>query len=1077
MIRFNLLLVGLSLIISIQSMGQTKNLLLSESAASQDFNLTSTDLSVRNYRALNQFIDIDFVDVPLENALQEVVRLGGLRLAYSKDIGVDWDQPVSLQADQITVLAAVYAVLAEVEKSNVSLVYSRYGQLILTNGEDEEQLPPAAQEQGNIEGYITDAATGELLIGANIILDGMSIGTAADVNGYYSLKNVPAGVQVFKVQYLGYITHREEIEVIPGETVEHNFSLEADILSGEEIAVYHQALGQARAIRTQMASNSIVNVVSESRIRDMPDATAAESVGRLPGVSIIRDGGEATNVAIRGMSSRYNNITVAGDLVPSTGYEGRSVDLDFLSQEMLSGIELYKSNRPDQDANAIGGTVNFSLAKIREDTRFRVDTKGGYSDHIDELSNYGLSFSGSSRLINNRLGVSATFDIARNDRSSDEFSSGYEIVRDARPGEPHAPIAVTRVLGHTINATNDRIGGSVMLDWDTPTGTIFLSNYGSRLNRDEMHLERHLINSQSEQRWRLNSRDVEVDVLSNRLSGEHRIRRLADSFVEWRVSHSVSTRSHPFDQTIQFTEISAIQSGFDVEGNTSELVDFLNNNHINTPANSHWVDQTSGRERDLVGQFDITVPYQVSSQLSGNFKFGGKHTSKYRNHDNTELRFFFPNYTAETIIEDDSRDDLILTPGTGIERISMMNYIDPGFSRENIFLDGRFGFPFGLDRNLVARLYDDHTEKYKEDYSGRSNNHDAVERISAAYFMTEIDIGPRLMFMPGVRYEYTHGDYEGTHVLSVGGTVGGGSANDSSSVESYDNWFPMFQLRYQFADWFSIRAAYTKSSARPTFREIIPRQIITPNGESVVRSNHNLRPTLATNYDLFFVFSSNRIGLFSLGGFYKDIDDLIYDRTRTIRGDYEELGLRPNEDGYTLTEPYNNPLSTTVRGAEIEWQSNLTWLPRPFNGLVLNANLTLMDSETQYPEFEFERTMEGNVLVDTFRIGSMHNQPDYITNVSAGYDYRGFSLRVTMLYQGKQLYSIGNRPENDIYTTPIHRWDAILRQQLFGDRLSVFMNFQNISNEVDGANRFTRAYPVNRQYYGRAFDLGLRYTF
>ena len=77
-------------------------------------------------------------------------------------------------------------------------------------------------------------------------------------------------------------------------------------IEGEIAIVTAQAFGQRAAINQQLASNSVVNIVSAEKIEELPDATAAEAIGRLPGVSLKRSSGEANKVVIRGLSPKYN---------------------------------------------------------------------------------------------------------------------------------------------------------------------------------------------------------------------------------------------------------------------------------------------------------------------------------------------------------------------------------------------------------------------------------------------------------------------------------------------------------------------------------------------------------------------------------------------------------------------------------------------------------------------------------------------------------------------------------------------------------------------------------------------------
>ena len=136
------------------------------------------------------------------------------------------------------------------------------------------------------------------------------------------------------------------------------------------VTVSVQARGQMSAINQQLSSRSIVNVVSSDRIQELPDANAAESVARLPGVSIQREGGEGNKVVIRGLSPKYNAVTINGIRMASTDSDDRSTDLSMISQYMIEGIEVTKAATPDKDADVLGGTVDFRLKKAAEGFKY-----------------------------------------------------------------------------------------------------------------------------------------------------------------------------------------------------------------------------------------------------------------------------------------------------------------------------------------------------------------------------------------------------------------------------------------------------------------------------------------------------------------------------------------------------------------------------------------------------------------------------------------------------------------------------------------------------------------------------------
>ncbi len=216
-------------------------------------------------------------------------------------------------------------------------------------------VPASAQSRGIVKGRLTDAAGGEPLMFANVVLKGTSTGTVTDDDGNYLFPNLRPGSYTLLFSYLSYHDMEQEIEVVSGETLVINGILEMASIMGEEVVITGMMRGQTAAINQQITSNTIVNVVSKEKIRELPDANAAEAIARLPGISLQRDAGEGTKVVIRGLAPKFNSITMNGERIPSTDPVDRSVDLSMISPDMLEGMEVYKALRPDMDGDAIGG--------------------------------------------------------------------------------------------------------------------------------------------------------------------------------------------------------------------------------------------------------------------------------------------------------------------------------------------------------------------------------------------------------------------------------------------------------------------------------------------------------------------------------------------------------------------------------------------------------------------------------------------------------------------------------------------------------------------------------------------------
>ncbi|MEM9896002.1 MAG: carboxypeptidase-like regulatory domain-containing protein [Bacteroidota bacterium] len=183
-----------------------------------------------------------------------------------------------------------------------------------------------AQSGGAIKGKVIDGELNTELPGATIRVQGTSIGTTSDIYGDYYL-SLKKGSYTLEVRFLGFANQTHEITIENGKIVNKNFSLEADAEFMDEVVVTSQQIGQQAAINRQIQANSIVNVVSKDKIESLPDQNAAESVGRLSGVAIQRNGGEGQKIAIRGLSPRFNSITINGERLPSSDANDRSFDL------------------------------------------------------------------------------------------------------------------------------------------------------------------------------------------------------------------------------------------------------------------------------------------------------------------------------------------------------------------------------------------------------------------------------------------------------------------------------------------------------------------------------------------------------------------------------------------------------------------------------------------------------------------------------------------------------------------------------------------------------------------------------
>jgi hypothetical protein len=178
----------------------------------------------------------------------------------------------------------------------------------------------------------------------------------------------------------------------------------------------------------------------------------------------------------------------------------------------------------------------------------------------------------------------------------------------------------------------------------------------------------------------------------------------------------------------------------------------------------------------------------------------------------------------------------------------------------------------------------------------------------------------------------------------------------------------------------------------------------------------------------------------------------------------------------------NSPYRAFVDGVSLDYQTNFWYLPAPFNGLVFGINYTHMTSKATYPLMTTKDIVNPahpkvatTVIVDSTRTGRLVDQPNDIMNAYVGYDYEGFSARLSFLFQGNSVSYVGNYPEQDGFTRNYFRIDAQVRQMLPWKGFQIFFDAENLNNEANISAQNSIGGITSEQYYGLTADLGIRY--
>ena len=225
----------------------------------------------------------------------------------------------------------------------------------------------AQTQNGTIAGRIVDTA-GAPIAASISVLGNARYGVFAAADGAYAIAQLPAGAYRLQAHFIGFKPDTFAVTVTAGQTAYHHVVLHADANTLKSVVVTSPRLNEttAGALQEQKDADNIITVMSGDEIRALPNANAAEALARLPGVTAERDEGEGKYVEIRGTPPDFQHVTIDGADVPGTlATDVRAVKLDDVPADLLGAIEVSKTLTADQDARAIGGSVNL-VTKVPE---------------------------------------------------------------------------------------------------------------------------------------------------------------------------------------------------------------------------------------------------------------------------------------------------------------------------------------------------------------------------------------------------------------------------------------------------------------------------------------------------------------------------------------------------------------------------------------------------------------------------------------------------------------------------------------------------------------------------------------
>ncbi len=247
---------------------------------------------------------------------------------------------------------------------------------------------------GSIEGRVLNATNGSYLNNAQIVVEGTNEQTFTDAGGRYHLDGVPAGTVKVHAFYTGLPEQVQSVTVTAGTTATRDFDLGTSAEKTGEVLKLDTFTVQSRremdaaslAINEQRFAGTIKNVVNTDAFGDIAEGNVGDFVKFLPGVTIDYVSPDARTISIRGVPPQYTLLMMNGNPVASASSSSasRTVELEQISLNNASRIEITKSRSPEQPANALGGAVNLIPRTAFESSKMSINYRAFLSANGDE---------------------------------------------------------------------------------------------------------------------------------------------------------------------------------------------------------------------------------------------------------------------------------------------------------------------------------------------------------------------------------------------------------------------------------------------------------------------------------------------------------------------------------------------------------------------------------------------------------------------------------------------------------------------------------------------------------------------
>ena len=885
-------------------------------------------------------------------------------------------------------------------------------------------------QSGKVTGLIMDGEYDEPMAFANVIVKGSTIGTTTDFDGKYSLDLEP-GEYTLTFSFVGYQTIEVSEVLIKSDEVEQvDVTLSTNTLDEIIITTTVRKNTESAVLDIQKKSAVMLDGLSSQGIKKAGASNIASAVKSVPGVSV--QGGKY--VYVRGLGDRYTKSILNGVDIPGLDPDRNTIQMDIFPTNILENIIVIKSAAAEYPADFTGGVVDivtrdfptkketsFSIGSAyNSEMHFKNDFLIGPSEGTDFL---GFDNNSRSRPINRYQYIPGTFE---NYPLLTQLTSSFNPILQAERKTSKNNFNFGFTTGNQfLVGDNDKLGYQFSLSYRNET-SFYKNRVDNRLTKDPNNSSNYnLLTS------RLSTGDEgENNIILSGLAGL--VYKRENSKYKLNLLHIQNGESVGgyFNQeasqagagggieqytkdVIQYTQRSVtnllvngqhnIEKGWNVDWKISPtLATVLDKDHRTTafqitqegdaiiaPSSSGYPQRVWRDlfEFNLANQVNFLKKYTLKDKPA-KLKFGGGMTYKFRDF---ELDYYIFTST-NPVVPNGQANNLLLTENIWTPETQAGTHL------------------------VFGNLYQS------------ANSYEGEQRIYSGYFSNEFELIENLKSVVGIRTELFQSYYTGQN------QSGSQVFYNEKIIDNFDI-YPSANLILSLNENSNLRSSFSKTTARPSFKEASRAQIYDAISDRLFIGNLDLKPSYIDNLDMRYEIFGDKGDIIAFSGFYKTFKDPI---------ELTFFASAPNQ----LTA--RNLGSAKVYGAEFEIRKPLNIISDDVRKWRFSLNASLIKSSLEMFEDEYNNRLNAARDGESIsRTRDLQGQSPFLINSNIEFlnEETGFQYGLFYNVQGRTLEVVGTGIVPDVYTVPFQSLNFNLKKFLDNDgKSSISIKAKNILN-------------------------------